>query len=137
LDNFTYQDGNSTSYLKKATADYFVLGWHSDGENDPLSAPGGDLSSRLKDLLLVLSTGTDQNPDQTAIDIGNTFKDGTRVLCHSAVYNVQYDQNTRTQSKAEKSAASFTKDTKIEPISIGSTPLDGIIGFLVRSNPYK
>ncbi len=107
------------------------MGWHSKGQDDPLGSPGSTLDTRLKKLLLVLNTGTEANPDQTAKDMNDTFRDATRVLCHSAIYNVQYNKDQRTPSKADVSALNFTADTKMEPISVGSTAIDGIISFLV------
>jgi hypothetical protein len=89
--------------------------------------------------LLLQQDSTDSSTKEQIKAI-NESKIATRLLCHSAVYNVKYFQSIRTPSSAEATAASFAiatdprsagNTTRMEPVSIGSTPLDGIVSFLV------
>jgi len=133
-DNFSYTDPKTgqKGYLTRADADYFVLGWHSDPNDDPLFPKQiGNLDRRLENLLLELDKGTDAAPDADAVKLGEKSTDSTRILCYSAMYNVSYNQKKRAPSKAEKATKNFTRDVAMEPISIGCSPLDGVLTFLV------
>jgi hypothetical protein len=141
IDNFSYPRNttdsnprdNNFSYLAKATCDYFVIGWHSDPNDDPFHGmldanDDSDLSSRLSDLMMQLS------PNEAG-DSGKFkgLKAPTRCLVHGAIYDVSYDfNNPPAQSVAEDGATLFTKQlaNKIEPLSIGTTALDSILTFL-------
>jgi hypothetical protein len=128
IDNFDYSDhqGN-TLYLKKAVCDYTVIGWHSDAIDDPLGsgpyAVHGSLTDRLKALFLKTS-------DSRIVARYAALNYKTRTLCHSTLYNVQYDRNQKPPTPAEKFASLFTADVKMEPVSIGTTPLDSVLTFL-------
>lgn len=148
IDNFSYKrnpnDQNPRdddfSYLSNAMCDYFVIGWHKDPLSDPFNTPldphdKSNLVTRLTKLLLKLS------PEEAGEN--GKFKDKkdpTRCLVHGAVYDVKYDFHHRQDSVAETAAAKFTLPPKttsptnapvrMEPLSIGTTPLDGILTFL-------
>jgi hypothetical protein len=131
----------SFAQLLTKILDYFVLGWHTNGQQDPFARTDASFAKRLSDLML------QQDPADTAtqiqIDNTNNSKLASRLLCHSAVYNVQYSIAARTKSVADDTAASFAiadgstafpnkgNSKAMEPVSIGTTPLDGIISFLV------
>lgn len=133
IDNFAYKNDSKDAdflYLTQAAADYYVIGWHSDGGDDPLMQSQQDsLSDRLKTLLLQLDTGTTAQPDPKAAQQA-TQKDTTRCVSHAAIYNVQYNQATQQKSLADEAARKFTAQVKMEPLSLGTTPLDGILTFL-------
>ncbi|SMY29572.1 unnamed protein product [Zymoseptoria tritici ST99CH_1A5] len=103
IDSFRYKKAgnNDWLYLDKANASYFVLGWHSETQDSPLPKTGARLSSRLQSLFLSLN-----------------------------IYNVKYDFNGKPPSKADEAAKKLSTTTKMEPVSIGTTPLDGIWTFL-------
>jgi hypothetical protein len=132
IDNFAYRSSPSDtqdSYLQKAVCDYFVIGWHADAADDPLMvlpAAAGDLSntldSRLSKLKLELSPAG-------STKLGAS-QDPTRCLSHGAIYNVSYNSAQKPRSLADEGAAKFTSDIKMEPLSIGTTPLDAILTFL-------
>jgi hypothetical protein len=140
LDNFEYDDHNQPTglgHLRKANCDYFVIGWHKNGADDPFSDPNTPiLGSQLSKLLLQLDDSLDQDlKDKLSISQGPT-----RCLVHGAIYGVQYDfsydpKKSQTRSLANEAASKFTEKTPIdnipmEPLSIGTTPLDGILTFL-------
>jgi hypothetical protein len=126
IDNFSFRkDANSPlQYVDQPQpCDYFVIGWHSDPGDDPLNvAVDADFSSHLKQLLLQLSEGS-------AKEFG-TKQGTTRCLVYGAIYNVKYDFTKQPTSLADKGAKNFTDDVKMEPLAIGTTPLDSILTFL-------
>jgi len=149
IDNFAYprnatdsnpRDGNF-SYLSSAKCDYFVLGWHADSSADPFSTPlnqedKSSLVSRLSDLLLKLSP--EEAGDQGEF---KNRKDATRCLVHGAIYDVVYDFHKKPQRILVEEAASTLVVPKnkpqgkpdpkrMEPLSIGTTPLDAVLTFL-------
>ena len=133
IDNFSYK-GNTVDqellYLDKATCDYYVIGWHANEKDDPLFALPEHaekpeqkyLSARLSNLLLKLT--------QTASNTVGTSQETSRCLVHGAIYNVKYNSKHKPRSLAEEAAIKFTSDVKMEPLSIGTTPLDAILTFL-------
>ena len=137
IDSFAYKDSPNDvdfKHLEHANADYFVLGWHSKFEDSPLAKSGvGGLESRLSTLLLNLDTGTDKAPDTVAKALADKG-DACPVLVHGSVYHVVYDLQSKPRSFADEAAVKFTKDVKMEPLSMGTTALDGIITFLKAHN---
>ena len=148
IDCFAYADSgraDGINYLKHANCDYFVIGWHKDPDDDPFNDPKKtDLPSRLSSLLVKLSDNL-SNDDEL-----KNNKNPTRCLTHGAVYGVSYDfaykpketlnstqkpttpadpKSSSTRSLANEAALRFT-DIKMEPLSVGTTPLDGILTFL-------
>lgn len=77
-DNFAYSEGGKTMYLTKASASYCVIGWHSEGKNDPFVARNKSLKDRLPDLLMQMVETTD-NSAKLASEVD------TRLLCHGFV----------------------------------------------------
>lgn len=122
LDNFAYGSSTQPSYLTNATADYCVIGWHSNGKNDPFTGDPRELRDRLPDLFMNV---TDPNDPQL-----NLAQD-TASLCHGSMYTVNFDRFNRPKIVlADNFGKNFYKGTKMEPISIGATPLDSLIAFL-------
>lgn len=129
IDNFGYKlnpnDPNEAiKYLDDAECNYFVIGWHHDPKADPLSAStGSDLSTRLKDLKLQLTAAADSK-------IG-TLEDPTRCLLFGAIYNAKFNiKKTPKTVLADKCASKFLPPFKMEPLSVGTTPLDSMLAFL-------
>ncbi|KIV76929.1 hypothetical protein PV11_08778 [Exophiala sideris] len=140
IDNFAYPRNTSDnnprddnfSYMSNAHCDYFVIGWHDDSTNDPLNNDDDTLKTRLTSLLLKLNPIYDPNtPDTGDASQLRDKKDKTRCLIHGAIYDVKYDFSKQPNvSLVEENAKNFRGDTRMEPISIGTTPLDGILTFL-------
>lgn len=130
IDNFQYKDNPNDKdykYLKSAEVDYYVLGWHSSIDNDPLSKIDPDLpqklSKRISNLMLTLSK------DDTSVDIG-TKLEASRSLLYGAIYGVSYNRKKKPPCRADDAAKKFGPTMKIEPLSVGSTAIDGILTFL-------
>ena len=127
LDNFRYKTNPTDtdwSYLAtEADCDYFVVGWHSDPTADPLNqAAAADLANRLSGLMLQL--------DADSLAKYGASEDPTRCLIFGAVYDVTFNIATKPRSLADEAAVKFTSAVKMEPLSVGTTPLDGILTFL-------
>jgi hypothetical protein len=125
IDNFAYKNTPSDTnfnYWAEAQCDYFVIGWHKDSQDDPLNLAMVDLNSRLSALMLQLG---DQNKEKFGV-----LQDQTRCLVYGAIYDVKYNAKQKPRSLADESGLKFTSQVKMEPLSIGTTPLDGILTFL-------
>jgi hypothetical protein len=135
IDNFRYKSKPTDTeykYLDNAVCDYFVIGWHSAPDDDPLkdAAPGDpekyDFSTRLSDLNLQLS---DEAAKEHGKDVGTT-----RCLVFGSIFDVRYNAKGMPRSLAEEAAVKFLPESiggyKMEPLSVGTTPLDGILTFL-------
>ncbi|KIX05658.1 uncharacterized protein Z518_03630 [Rhinocladiella mackenziei CBS 650.93] len=139
VDSFAYLAGDGeTKHLVSAEADYFVIGWHSLSQNDPLATRPENLplSVSLSNLKLGLDLdklGDVSDEEKAHIQEILASELPTRALLHGSVYSVKYSMDPAkyaTKSMAEEAAAKFTKDFTMEPLSAGLTPLDGIITFL-------
>lgn len=137
---------SSTLYLTEATADYYVLGWHSSANDDPLAqfgVPKTDtlkLKDRLSKMLLKMEAGK----STSLADQDKSFEN-TRALFHGTMYSVVYNRKARTPSAADEIIPRFKlpppadgdkngqkPDPKLrmEPLSVGSTAIDAIVTFL-------
>ncbi|KAK1777164.1 hypothetical protein QBC45DRAFT_198973 [Copromyces sp. CBS 386.78] len=127
IDNFMYhKNANTIDYCTEAAADYYVVGWHSDGRDDPFSniPTHTTLGDKLSSLMLQLSLEKDHTPDD------NKLSGSVRSLNHGAIYNVVYNRSQKPTSTADEAAANFTARKDMEPLSAGTTTLDAIITFL-------
>lgn len=139
VDSFAYKDAASADiqHLTAATADYFVIGWHSNPNDGPLSKNmAGQLRDRLSSIFLETKPNPDPNatldPESEDAKIGALLdsQDPANVLIHGGIYNVKYDVKTKPRSLADEAALKFTSDVKMEPLSMGTTPLDAVLTFL-------
>ena len=122
LDNFSYGDPAIPSYLKSATADYCVIGWHFNGANDPFTGDHRPLKDRLADLFMTVA-----NPDDARLILPND----TKSLYHGSMYTVNYNTQAPPGTVlADDIAKNFHKGENMEPISVGATALDALIAFL-------
>ena len=140
-DNFQYgtDQNNTPLYLTSATCDYAVFGWHSNGDDDPLSSLKNKdlqypLQSRLKNFSLVPQPNSDgksniESTDKMNIDRQKS-RDGTRLVCHSARYGVRFTLNEKPAAPVDDFANLFSPDVPMEPVSVGTSPLDAVLAFL-------
>lgn len=127
IDSFSYQPTPTTvNYCTKASADYFVIGWHSDGRDDPfINIPkDSNLAAKLSSLMLNLNLEPNHTPDD------NKLSGSIRSLNHGAIYNVAYNRAQKPPSTADDTAKNFTSHVDMEPLSVGTTTLDAILTFL-------
>ncbi|KAK5455897.1 hypothetical protein LTS15_005215 [Exophiala xenobiotica] len=126
-------DGNPL-YLKTATCDYIIVGWHSDPQFDPLgNSTGTDLRSRMTSFQCQAPANSDGKDDKTTKDTktvtDNGSSDKTRLFCHAARYSVVFDES-KPETPADHYAKNFTKDVDMEPVAVGTSPLDAVLAFV-------
>lgn len=125
-DTLSFGKPDNPSYLQKALASYCVIGWHSTPGSDPFSVPGRPLADRIEDLKMQLS-----EKDASNGDLHLTKEQRTRLLCHGTMSGVSWDRSGRPRRTiADEVGQTFRKDVKMEPVSIGSSPLDALLAFI-------
>lgn len=116
-------------YLESATCDYVVLGWHSDPNDDPLwSDTSSGLGARLSQLFCQRPANRadlDQENDDRRVSTKQT-----RLICHAAKYSVRYSAEKPHVTRADDYASKFTADVDMEPVSVGTSPLDAALAFI-------
>lgn len=128
-DNFEYAPNQ---YLTYALCDYIAVGWHSSTTDDPFGPSGlkGDLASRLNAFLCQLNKDT-LSLDPTVLKAIQNDTGGTSLLCHGAIYGVTYSRTEKPATiKGDVIFDNFQPDSAIEPVVVGTTPLDSILTFL-------
>ena len=130
VDNFSYTNtSGAAAYLTKATCDYQVIGWHSNGDQDPFTTDPRVTSptqaSRLKDCQMALKNGD----SASAIAWLNSTA-ATRVLCHATMYDVAYDAGSVPSITQANTAGQLLQQN--QSIAVGVSPLDVSI---YRINP--
>ncbi|OCL06350.1 hypothetical protein AOQ84DRAFT_432639 [Glonium stellatum] len=136
LDNFIYNEVRdamgkvvSRDRLKSATADYYVIGWHSDDADDVLyTASEGKRRERLAKLSLALS---ETLPDST----GWLDKvDKARIVCHGAMYGVNWNDTLKPATPADDWSSNLNQK---QQISIGTTPIDALLAYVSAHHGEK
>lgn len=146
LDTFSYTDSTpgqppTTKHLSKATANYYVIGWHSDPIHDlfhvdlppPINGkPAAKQTHQdlLKSLMMQLKNGsTDDAKDWLA-----AAADHGRTVLTGAMYEVHWDTGSPPARIPAKEAAEKLADM---PIAVGTTPLDSILTFVQAHHQSK
>lgn len=121
LDHFEY--GPEKKQLTKGTASYYVLGWHSSLAFDILNTlPLAPLKDRLRSHHMTLTQSNDENTS-------------ARVLCHGAMYHVQWDAFKKPAIvPADKYSQHLNGPT---PVAIGTTVLDALLAFIQAHAPRE
>lgn len=120
LDNFQYGD-KPNQYLSAADASYYVIGWHGKDTADPLWMPEDRRlrSERLRALFMTLEGG----------DAWCNSEDPSRLLCHGAMYGVEWDNNRKPRNVPADKFAACLQSTTVPAVSVGTTPLDSLITY--------
>lgn len=127
VDTFAYGDGN---YLRKATANYYVMGWHANTSQGPFGdlKPDGTTSrqERINALAMVLS-GQDKGWSD---DITKWLqaKEQADVLCHGAMYKVVWDDSKWPETVPANQASHTLLD--LMPVTVGTTPIDSLLAYI-------
>ena len=127
LDNFSYED-NGTKYLERATADYYVMGWHPYPKEDPFCPPQQDPypthAERLKGCYMQLAETKSEKVDiwlKTSLFSDDT----TKVLIHGALYQVEWDMQDKPTTVLADNVAKDYND--FSPVSVGVNPVDALL----------
>ncbi|EME39175.1 hypothetical protein DOTSEDRAFT_38411 [Dothistroma septosporum NZE10] len=137
IDHFACTAGDGDDqHLDTATVSYFVLGWHPNSKDSPLPNSGALLNDRLRNLFLELKAMHDEAKDFTdcvasALGSDQAFD----VPCHGAMYEIKYDVGGKPiKSRDDAAAENLSGSTNVEPVSVETTALDGILTFLQAHN---
>ncbi|KAI9929551.1 hypothetical protein MW887_001024 [Aspergillus wentii] len=132
IDTFQCDDGR---YLTEATADYFVLGWHADEDDDLLHLGRQDITrgERLDALSLTLHGASAEEPVEE-VQKWLESKENGRILCHGAMYDVKWHATQEpTTVPADEIAQDFQAN---ESVAVGTTALDALLAY-VRPHQVK
>lgn len=132
LDNFQYGDSSNPNYLDGASASYYLMGWHWMNEVDPLWNPGQDFThaERLDALFMSLVDSGIPNVTNTWLQANYPV----RLLCHGAMYDVNWDHDNKPTNVPADDFARRLKDQNVPAISIGTTPMDSLISYCTARN---
>ena len=143
LDTFEYKGSDGTvHHLEAAQASYYVVGWQSNEDKDPLSLPGG-LSRRERIEALFMALKSDNAPDTDTVNKWLDSKISTRSVFHGALYNTEWSDKwdppeTRKVNESKKKkprvpADDFAKKLiEGKNIAVGTTPIDTILAHVSK-----
>ena len=130
VDNFAYKDSaGNTAYLDSATANYYILGWHPDADDDPFhlfnqQGPYPTHADRLSACFMQLA-------DSSSTDAGSwtesslSLNEPTRTIAHGAMYGVEWDLNDKPATVPADVIAGSYND--FSPVSVGVNPVDALL----------
>ena len=134
LDNFVHDDGTgATAYLETATANYYVLGWHPDANDDPFHLfdqpePFYTYADRLNACYMQLAD-TESDEASTWNDSLLSLNEPTHTVAHGAIYEVEWGSN---QKPAVVPADVVMKSyNECSPVSVGANPVDALLAFIL------
>jgi hypothetical protein len=130
VDNFEY---GSNNFLTSATASYYIVGWHSDEQDDLFTGPtlGGkdrllSRQKRLDMLKLKIKMPEGKRAEEEFADWLTATKPA-RIICHGAMYQVRWDLNNKPTNVPADEFCTMLNDTL--PLAIGTTPLDALTTY--------
>ncbi|KAK2465641.1 hypothetical protein APHAL10511_002185 [Amanita phalloides] len=131
LDNFSYED-NGVKYLEKATANYYVMGWHPYSQEDPFYPPQAaqDPCPSHKDRLEGCYMQLTEDKSDEAVNWLKALlpqKDATKVLLHGALYQVEWDVYCKPPTVPADVIAKDYDD--FSPVSVGVNPIDALLAI--------
>lgn len=124
-DNFKYVQNGKVMKLTSASASYYVLGWHQDQTQDPLY---NDFDKTREDRLNAQNMTLFNNKPYPQ-DVGDwmSSKSGARVLCHGAMYDVQWTRCSKpTKVPADESSEMLNKQMSV---AVGTTAIDSLLAY--------
>ncbi|KAF8627118.1 hypothetical protein AX15_004532 [Amanita polypyramis BW_CC] len=132
-DNFAYESGGNTMYLKSCVASYLVFGWYSDVglshntdplRNSPLKKEKfSDLLRRLKKKHIRL-IGLDE------VGAENVVEGETLTLLWGARHNVKWSAEEAPKDIPAQKTAEMFKDPTTVPVAVGTGPLDALLAYI-------
>lgn len=128
VDNFPYGSEVAPQYLTKAKASYYVLGWHWKEEVDPIWNSGAS-SNHGESLDTLFMTMQGLNSDPKIPDPWLTESSQLRIMCHGAMYEVNWDYDTKPKEVPADNFNKLVRDQTAPSFSVGTTPMDAIISY--------
>ncbi|OTA63075.1 hypothetical protein K449DRAFT_443531 [Hypoxylon sp. EC38] len=127
VDTFAYDEDKS---LTKATANYYVIGWHKDPSQGPFGdlKPDGTTSRGDRLDALALALGGKDEGFKDDIKEWLDSKDQAQVLCHGAMYKVAWDDSKWPTNVPANEASHTLLD--LMPVAVGTTPIDSLLAYI-------
>lgn len=130
LDNFEYpdpQDKKKSLYLDKASASYYLIGWHEDNASDPLWDNSGEIThdTKLQALFMSIKAGADSDEIKTWL----AATDPARLCIHGAMYDVNWDHSSKPQHVPADDYSALLKRKDLPAVSVGTSPMDSLITY--------
>ncbi|KAG5793143.1 hypothetical protein H9Q69_007802 [Fusarium xylarioides] len=127
LDNFQYNDGSSEKpqFLQKATASYYLLGWHRDELKDPLWRDDVTREQRLQGIFMALQESGIEGVTKSWPD----SKDPARICLHGALYDVHWDHENKPVTVPADAFSKTLRSNVLPAVSVGTTPIDALITY--------
>jgi hypothetical protein len=132
--DFQYRDkNNNISHLRKATADYHVIGYHSDAANDPFTTvanPNATSNPTNQDRMDTCKMQLKDAASGDAPSWLSQLANNSRIICHASMYDVKFDRNnldTPADHVPAQTAGQGLQDG--HSISVGATPTDALLTY--------
>lgn len=127
IDRFEYTSaGGDAMKLTDAVAHYYVLGWHWD-DTDPFA----DTTQTNEAILASLSM--ELKKDSGKLSEWLKSPAGSKVVCHGAMYNVEWHDGYQDASKLpeKRPGDKFVEEIRAKmSVSLGSTPIDSMLTWI-------
>ncbi|XXG96346.1 hypothetical protein Hte_002628 [Hypoxylon texense] len=136
LDNFEYEGTDQkTCFLDEATASYYLFGWHSNNDSDPLwdASKSFTHSQRLDSMFMTLV-------DTGISDVTNAWlksSDPARLCLHGAMYDVKWNHEEKPAYVPADNFAKRVLDQKVPAVSVGTTPMDALITYCTARQGHE
>lgn len=128
LDNFQYGTKDKPQYLNKAKASYYVLGWHWKEDVDPLWNSGKSVAHGASlDTLFMKLLGVEEAPPNRDPWLDKISQ--LRILCHGAMYNVNWDQGNAPTHVPANNFNDRLRNPDMAAVSVGTTPMDALLSY--------
>jgi len=139
LDNFEYFDSPVSAnrrcpnrigkgkHLKKATASYYLLGWHSSSKTDPLFDESKKFTHEEKLDGIFMTLG-----ESGRGGVVDDFLDSTspaRLCLHGAMYDVKWDLDSKPDHVPADKYSEVLQNKDLPAVSVGTTPLDALVAY--------
>jgi hypothetical protein len=127
IDSFEYKraDGSKT-YLDSATADYYVVGWHTNPTKDLFTTIQAKNKQPHEDGLASCFMELKDESAKEALD-WLASSDDSRLFCHSSMCRVNSDVAKTPGTLVGHDAG--TAFSHKQPIAVGSFPIDAILAY--------
>ncbi|KKK12797.1 hypothetical protein ARAM_004725 [Aspergillus rambellii] len=127
LDTFAYTEKGEKKHLTAAHADYYVVGWQTEKDQDILAKKGTDPENRTRrDRLEAHGL---QFPDAVLSEVKDWLKnsDSARSICHGAMYDVIWDlEELPPIIPANKCGARLGKPSAV---AVGTTAMETLLTY--------
>ncbi|EER25092.1 hypothetical protein D8B26_007692 [Coccidioides posadasii str. Silveira] len=129
VDTFACKINGADSHLTQAVASYYVIGWHSEAADGPFGKmdPSSHLTRRGRmDALSMAMKGEKELPEEIKKWLGS--EDPAQILCHGAMYDVEWNASTLPPKVPANDASQTLTDSM--SVAVGTTPIDSLLAYI-------